>query len=71
MNNLEQHLQTKRIQKQKFESAWLAFEALHQETPFDNRIFRSVQARFSSKLAQIDRSIVDHEKLLEGHGKTV
>lgn len=58
------HIEKRRQEKDKVLSAWNYIEELNQESSFSMDCFRELQARISSKLAFIDRSIQDHKRLL-------
>ena len=55
----------KRIQeREKIVSSWNEIESLNNESSFSMDCYLELQARISSKLAFIDRSIQDHKRLL-------
>lgn len=58
------HIERRRQEKDKVLAAWNYIEELNAETAFSMDCFRELQARISSKLAFIDRSIQDHKRLL-------
>ena len=58
------HIEKRRQEKDKVLAAWNYIEELNTETAFSMDCFHELQARISSKLAFIDRSIQDHKRLL-------
>ena len=57
-------IQIHRQEHERIISAWNEIKKLNKEASFSMDCFFELQARVSSKLAFIDRSIQDHEKLL-------
>lgn len=58
------HIEKRRQEREKVVSAWNEIERINNESAFSLDCFRELQARISSKLAFIDRSIQDHKRLL-------
>ena len=66
-NDLEpimEQIEKRRQEREKIVSAWNEIESINKESAFSMDCFRELQARISSKLAFIDRSIQDHKLLL-------
>jgi len=66
---MEQHEIINYINKVEKEKAthdliWVYLEKLNKEVGFSDTTYKELQAKISSKIAQCDRSIRDHTKLL-------
>jgi len=66
MNNLQikAHVVDQIDVKNKMESLWTSIVVLKETVGLSESTMKELQAKISSKIAQCDRSIQDHEKLL-------
>ena len=58
------HIEKRRQERDIVLAAWNYIEELNNESAFSMDCFCELQARISSKLAFIDRSIQDHQRLI-------
>jgi hypothetical protein len=63
-SDIKTHINKRIIERDLLQETWGFIEKLNQETAFSMDCYRELQARFSSKLAYIDKSIQDHNRLL-------
>lgn len=57
-------IQKRRQERDRILSCWNEIEKLNEQSNFSIDCYQELQARISSKLAFIDRSIQDHKRLL-------
>jgi hypothetical protein len=62
--SIQTHIAAKKDTKEHYQRVWQSIVELNEESAFSMDCYRELQARISSKVAQCDRSIQDHEKLL-------
>ena len=60
------HIEKRRLERDKLLSSWGYFEDLNIEIRFSKSCFNELQARVSSRLAFLDKSIQDHKRCLIG-----
>jgi len=63
-SEIKLHIEKRRQERERIVSAWNEIESINNESAFSMDCFRELQARISSKLAFIDRSIQDYKRLL-------
>jgi len=62
--NIKAHISAKKDAKEHYQRVWQSIVELNEQSAFSMDCYRELQARISSKVAQCERSIQDHEKLL-------
>lgn len=62
--NIKAHIAAKKDAKEHYQRVWQSIVELNDQSAFSMDCYRELQARISSKVAQCERSIQDHEKLL-------
>ena len=62
--NIQAHIAAKKDAKEHYQRVWQSIVELNDQRAFSMDCYRELQARISSKVAQCERSIQDHEKLL-------
>ena len=67
MNKLEiiKHIAYRKSEKEHLYLTLKLLDSLHHQSPFSEKTYNEIRAKFSSAIAQCDISIRDHEKLLE------
>lgn len=63
-SEIEFHIQKRRQEREKVLACWHEIETLNEQSKFSMDCYQELQARISSRLAFIDRSIQDHKRLL-------
>lgn len=61
---LLEFLQKRKIELSSIVIFWEQFESFHKEVKLKDSTYKDVQSKVSSKMAFLDRSIQDHEKLI-------
>lgn len=64
-HSIQKHIEKKKVQLDEVKCFWEAFLELNDSLHFSDNTFNDVRTRISNKMAQIDISIRDHEKLLK------
>jgi hypothetical protein len=59
---IKKHIEQRTKERGELVSAWKCIEILNQQTAFSMDCYLELQARVSSRLAFIDRSILDHSR---------
>lgn len=62
--NIQAHIAAKKDTKEHYERVWKSIVELNEQLAFSMDCYRELQTRISSEIAQCERSIEDHEKLL-------
>ena len=63
-SEIEFHIQKRRQERDRILSCWNEIEKLNEQSKFSMNCYQELQARISSQLAFIDRSIQDHKRIL-------
>ena len=61
---LKAHIAAKKDAKEKYQRLWQHIVELDETVGLETSTYKELQAKISSKVAQCDKSIQDHEKLL-------
>ena len=62
--NIKAHIEAKNDIKNHLEKVWTSIVVLNEVVGLSESTMKELQAKISSKIAQCDRSIQDHQKLL-------
>ena len=62
--SIKAHIAAKKDTKESYQKLWQHIVELDETAGLETSTYKELQAKISSKIAQCDRSILDHEKLL-------
>lgn len=62
--NIKAHIEAKKTEQNNLRSLWNYIVNLNETVGLTENTMNELQAKISSKIAQCERSIIDHEKLL-------
>lgn len=66
--SIKKHIGQRKEELMELEEFWQAFKDQNEHLSFDSNAFQHIQAKVSSKMAFLQKSINDHEKLLSNGG---
>lgn len=61
---IENHIKTRQEELERLVDFWNKFNELNNNQPLKKETYQDVQAKVSSRMAYLERSIRDHENLL-------
>ena len=61
---IRSYIENRRFELAQLEEFWNDFKDQNKHLSFDSNAFKHIQAKVSSKMAYLQKSINDHEKLL-------
>jgi len=66
--NIKKHIGQRKEELMELEEFWQTFKDYNEQLNFDSGAVYNIQAKVSSQMAFLQRSINDHEKLLSNGG---
>lgn len=61
---IKQHIQKRENEQKLHRMCWEYIERLHLDVGLSDSTYTELRAKISSKMAQCERSIIDHQRLL-------